>query len=140
MADTTPTIVQEYRNGLNRGELLIQKCLTCSALTLYPRYRCPKCQSSDLGWQAAVGHGVLHSFTVLRLGAPSGFEDELPYALGVVKLDEGVQLLARLRPDSKGDWDDYTCDSRVAFYPAAIDSNSVRPSAWFELADSSDSV
>ena len=59
------------------------------------------------------GKGTLHSFCVLRQGAPEGHEGDLPYALGVVKLDEGVQLLVRLAPDGDEDWSAYNCDDRV---------------------------
>lgn len=110
-------IVDEFRAGLERGELLLQSCKACRQLNMYPRHACPHCQSSDLGWQAAQGGGRLLSFTVLRAGAPEGFADELPYALGVVRLEEGVQLLARLVPDSDGEWSDYRCDAPVSFVP-----------------------
>jgi hypothetical protein len=127
----TGRIVTEFREGLARGELLIQKCHECSRLNMYPRYACPHCQCEALGWQRASGRGVLHSFTVLRVGAPDGFEDELPYALGVVKLDEGVQLLARLVPDADGDWNGYRCDDTVTFQPVSAEQARRRPCAWF---------
>lgn len=111
-------IVQGFRDGLARGSLLIQKCNSCDQLNMYPRYACPHCQSDDLGWQEADGAGMLMSVTVLRAGGPEGFEHEIPYALGVVRLDEGVQLLARLVPDTDGEWASYRCDAAVAFTPA----------------------
>ena len=85
------------------------------------------------GWPPA-GRGVLHSFTVQRLGAPSGFEADTPYALGVVKLAENVQLLGRLWPDADGGWDSYACDAEVEFHPAAKDEIARRPVAWFRLS------
>jgi uncharacterized OB-fold protein len=124
-------IRDEFRAGLARGELLLQKCTDCSKLNMYPRHACPHCQSLSLGWQRSSGHGVLHSFTVLRVGAPEGFEKELPYALGVVKLDEGVQLLGRLVADADGDWRGYQCDNRVEFRPASPTAVGYRPCAWF---------
>jgi len=130
----TSRIVAEFRDGLARGDLLIQKCNDCSGLNMYPRYACPHCQSQSLGWQPASGRGVLHSFTVLRLGAPEGFESELPYAIGVVKLEEGVQLLARLVPDLNGDWQSYRCDDPVKFKPVSAEQIQRRPCAWFARA------
>jgi len=123
-------IRDEFRAGLARGELLLQKCNDCGKLNMYPRHACPHCQSLSLGWQQSTGHGVLHSFTVLRVGAPEGFDKELPYALGVVKLDEGVQLLGRLVAES-GDWQSYQCDDRVEFRPATSTGPGYRPCAWF---------
>ena len=110
-----PRIVSEFRTGLAQGELLVQQCKNCGKPNMWPRYACPHCQSDDLGWVQSQGQGVLHSFCVLRQGAPEGHEGDLPYALGVVKLDEGVQILVRLAPDGEDDWSAYRCDDRVEF-------------------------
>lgn len=126
-------IVNDFRAGLARGELLVQKCNSCGKFNMYPRYACPFCQSEDLGWKKSSGTGTLMSFTVLRAGAPEGFESDLPYALGVVKLDEGVQLLARLANDSSGNWQHYRCDTKVTFAAASAEQIAVRPAAWFKL-------
>lgn len=112
---TTPKIVSEFRAGLASGELLIQNCNACGKPNMWPRYACPHCQSEDLGWVNSAGKGTLHSFCVLRQGAPEGFEADLPYAIGVVKLDEGVQLGVRLEPHGDKDWSAYQCDDRVEF-------------------------
>ena len=128
---TINVIRDEFRAGLARGELLLQKCNDCGKLNMYPRHACPHCQSLSLGWQRSSGRGILHSFTVLRAGAPEGFESELPYALGIIKLDEGVQMLARLTPEADGDWRGYQCDDRVEFEPAAAERVALRPCAWF---------
>lgn len=111
----TPKIVTEFREGLNEGKLLIQHCKSCGKNNMWPRYACPYCQSDDLGWTQSNGLGTLHSFCVLRQGAPEGHEEDIPYALGAVKLDEGVQLLVRLAPDGDDDWSAYRCDDRVSF-------------------------
>ena len=112
------TIIQGFRDGLATGDLLVQSCNACNQLNMYPRYACPHCQSDDLGWLKAGGTGTLMSFTVLRGGAPEGFEQDLPYAMGVVKLAEGVQLLGRLVPDADGDWSSYACDAPVVHVAA----------------------
>jgi uncharacterized protein len=132
---TVDTMTDEFRQGLTRGELLVQKCLDCGALTMYPKYACPSCQSERLGWTPSPGRGILHSYTVMRLGAPIGFEDDLPYALGIVHLDEGVQLLGRLIPGADGTWDGYELDSRIAFVPEGAPDGSERPVAWFGPAE-----
>jgi uncharacterized OB-fold protein len=123
-----------FRDALERGELLLQSCNACDGVIMYPRHRCPFCQSADLGWLTAAGGGVLHSYTVVRAVPPKGFEDDVPYALGVVKLDEGAQLLVRLQPGDDGTWDAYACDARVAFSPAGAEEIRRRPAPWFALA------
>lgn len=126
----TSQLTDAYYEALDRGELIVQKCQSCDKPIMYPKYVCPHCHSTELGWTPASGTGHLHSFTIQRVGAPSGFEDDLPYAVGVVKLDEGVQLLARLRPDADGAWDSYECDVRVSFDGTAGDGRHI---AWFQV-------
>lgn len=127
----TPVIVSDFRAGLASGTLLIQNCGVCGKPNMWPRYACPHCQSENLGWVKSAGHGTLHSFCVLRQGAPEGFEDDLPYAIGVVKLDEGVQLLVRLTPTGEDDWSAYQCDDRVSFVAVEPHEIERRPCATF---------
>jgi uncharacterized protein len=127
----TPVIVSEFRAGLASGELLIQNCNDCGKPNMWPRYACPHCQSENLGWVKSAGKGVLHSFCVLRQGAPEGFEDDLPYTIGVVKLDEGVQLLARLEAEGEEDWSAYACDDAVEFVAVSSSEVDRRPCATF---------
>tara|TARA_B110000902_G_scaffold219935_1_gene254582 strand:- start:33 stop:449 length:417 start_codon:yes stop_codon:yes gene_type:complete len=124
-------ITEEFRNGLSQGQLLLQKCLDCGKLNMYPRHACPHCQSDNLGWERAEGSGTLHTFTVLRAGPPQGFEAEIPYALAVVKLTEGVQFLARLSPDDQGGWDSYECDDKVVFSAKQTQDEIEKPCPWF---------
>jgi uncharacterized protein len=129
----TTALAKEFREGLTAGQLLVQKCEKCLRLNMYPRYACPFCQSRNLTWQKVSGKGRLDSFTVLRMGAPEGFETDLPYALAVVKLGEGVQLLARLIPDADGDWSQYACDQKLQF---ASTGPGQAICAWFKRAES----
>ena len=95
--------------------------------------RCPYCQSADLGWRDADGAGTLVSYSVVRAVPPNGFEDQLPYALGVIRLAEGVQLLARLEGEGEHGFDAYECDAPVRFSPHPADEMRARPVAWFRL-------
>jgi uncharacterized protein len=127
----TPIIVSEFRVGLASGELLIQSCDDCGKPNMWPRYACPHCQSENLGWVKSAGQGTLHSFCVLRQGAPEGFENDLPYAIGVIKLAEGVQLLARLEANGEDDWSAYQCDDDVEFVADDALEIERRPCATF---------
>lgn len=42
-----------------------------------------------------AGTGEIYSFTTLQ-EAPEGFEDQAPYVLALVKLDEGVLITAQI--------------------------------------------
>lgn len=124
-------LTTEYYESLVEGNLTVQKCHDCGTRIMYPRYRCPECFSSNLGWTGVSGRGTLHSYTVLLVGSPSGYEDDLPYAVCVVKLDEGAQLLGRLWPGEDGTWDHYACDDRVVFKSADRAEVAKHPCAWF---------
>jgi uncharacterized OB-fold protein len=126
-------LADAFNEALVEGRLTIQSCNDCGKPNMWPRYRCPFCQSADLGWKDADGMGTLVSYSIVRGVPPKGFEDELPYGLGVIKLDEGVQLLARLERDADGGFDGYECDAAVRFSPHPAEEMRERPVAWFRL-------
>jgi uncharacterized OB-fold protein len=132
-------LVESYDAGLTEGKLLIQQCEACGKAIMYPRWRCPFCFSDSLTFLEAEGTGTLYSFTVQHHTAPTAFADQQPYALGIVRLSEGVQLLARLVPDDDGGWSSYRCDAPVEFCPVppqpptAQGPAAGRPCAWFWL-------
>jgi uncharacterized protein len=132
-------IIAPYREALARGELLVQVCQACGARIMYPRHRCPECQSDQLGWLTASGQGTLNTYTVVRAVPPLGFEADLPYALGVVVLAEGVQLLARLWPSNGSDsWEGFEVNGSVEFHPASPEEIARRPVAWFRAGQRED--
>jgi uncharacterized OB-fold protein len=129
-------LAETYDKGLRDGTLLLQYCDKCERTIMYPKHRCPHCFGTDLSWVRAEGAGTLYSFTVQRLGAPSAFVDQLPYALGVVRLAEGVQLLGRLLPDEDGEWTNYRCNVAVELCsPPSRTPVSGRPVAWFRATE-----
>ncbi len=48
-----------------------------------------------MSWFKATGKGVLWSYVINHRAAP-GFEQEAPYAIAVVKLDEGPQMMTNI--------------------------------------------
>ena len=128
-------LVEAYDEGLRAGELRLQYCEKCERSIMYPKWRCPQCFGSELTWRPADGRGTVYSLTVQYLGAPTAFTDQLPYALAVVRLDEGVQLLGRLLPDADGAWGSYGFDVPVEFVPRPAGvPETERPIAWFRRA------
>lgn len=86
---------QPYWDGTRAGELRIQRCATCGESFFYPRIACPHCGSSDVAWVRASGRATLHSYVISHHPAP-GFEDDVPYVIAVVTLEEGPRLLTNL--------------------------------------------
>jgi uncharacterized OB-fold protein len=70
------------------------KCVKCGKVFFPPRLVCNGCKARDFETVDLPEEGEVVSFTVIRT-APSGFEDEAPYAIGVIRLGE-VQVLAQI--------------------------------------------
>lgn len=77
------------------GRLTGIRCGRCGEIAVPPKEFCPACQ--ERAWELVPlgGHGTIASFTVIRV-PPRGRAEEAPYAVAVVKLDEGVSLLGRI--------------------------------------------
>ena len=84
-----------YWEGAKRGELVIQACRSCSQHYFYPRPACPHCGSADVEWVRASGRGRLHTYVINHRPAP-GFEEDAPYAIAVVELEEGPRLMTNI--------------------------------------------
>ncbi len=67
------------------------KCKKCKALLVPPRNLCPKCLGTDFEWRSLEGIGTLITYTVIHF-PPTQFQALAPYAVGIVKLREGVRL------------------------------------------------
>ena len=77
------------------GRLTGIRCGGCGELAIPPKEYCASCQQRDWHSVPLSGAGTIVSFTVIRV-APRGRGGEVPYAVAVVKLDEGVSLLGRV--------------------------------------------
>jgi uncharacterized OB-fold protein len=84
-----------YRQALG-GTLHVQRCDDCDAYQHPPRYRCTWCGSPDVTWQPVTGDGHLYSWTVTHVPFDRGWAPAIPYATGLVELDEGVRLIGSL--------------------------------------------
>lgn len=84
-----------YWEAANRRELRIQYCNPCGSHYFYPRAACPRCGSSDVTWVAASGRARLHTYVINHRAAP-GFEEDGPYAIAVVELEEGPRMMANI--------------------------------------------
>jgi uncharacterized OB-fold protein len=83
-----------FYEGLEAGQLLIQRCCDCQALRAPPGPRCLACGSPDWNTIASKGRGRLFSYTVHHHPPLPGFE--MPHPIGLVDLDEGVRMLAAM--------------------------------------------
>jgi uncharacterized OB-fold protein len=88
---TLKTFFEEAR----AGRLTAIKCGQCGELAIPPKELCPSCGRRLWEVVPLQGTGTVVSFTVIRI-PPRGRLPEAPYAVAVVRLDEGVSLLGRI--------------------------------------------
>lgn len=96
MSDTTSTPAagaeKHYRDQLEQGNFLIQRCLSCTRGIFYPRMICPHCGSDKLEWIQPSGKGVVYSTTVVRRKPEHGGD----YNVALVDLAEGPRMMSRI--------------------------------------------
>lgn len=89
-----------YHKFLNEEKLMGSRCRKCGALFAPPRSICIKCYGSDMEWVELKGKGKLAAFTCIAVGPPfmieEGYDRKHPYCCGVVELEEGVKVDARI--------------------------------------------
>lgn len=88
-----------YWEGVEAGELRYQICNACAEPIFHPRGRCPYCLSGDLRVEVSAGRGVIYTLSVVHQAMSPGFADKVPYALGIVELDEGFHMFTELLAD-----------------------------------------
>jgi len=89
-----------YGRFLNEEKLMGSKCKKCGAFFVPPRPICIECYSSEMDWVEIKGEGKLAAFTCIAVGPPfmikQGYDRQHPYCSGVVELEEGVRVVARI--------------------------------------------
>jgi len=96
----------EFWEGCRRHELRIQRCAACRRARFAPRPACPHCGDLRFAWVRASGRGRVHSWTVIHGPTLPAFQHLVPYAAGVIALDEGVFMVGQIRgcpPEAVGE-------------------------------------
>jgi uncharacterized OB-fold protein len=86
---------KEYNRALRKGKLMGLKCNECQTVTCPPRMSCIGCGGLNLDIVQLSGQGHIVTFTTCFV-APQGRENELPYTIVIVQLDEGPWIMGNL--------------------------------------------
>lgn len=85
---------ENVTEGARNGELRLQHCADCGQIQYPPREVCGHCLSDNLSWRITDGAGVILARTRLHISVDPWFQDHLPVAVALVKLDAGPVLYA----------------------------------------------
>lgn len=88
---------EEFWGHCAQERLCFQRCKSCSTWRHLPRNMCAACGSSDWEWSQSSGRGRIYSWTVAHQAMHPALADEVPYAVVVVELEEGVRMVSRTR-------------------------------------------
>ena len=89
-----------YEQFLNEEKLMGSRCQECDTLFVPPRAICIKCYATEMEWIETKGKSKLIAFTCIAIGPPfmieEGYDRKCPYVSGVVELEEGPRIVARI--------------------------------------------
>ncbi len=97
MAEGSPETTG-YWDGVDADELRLKHCTECGRFLHPRRIMCSGCGLTNLEWKRVEGRGEVYTFSELHRATFPELTGSVPYFLGMVRLDEGVHLFARLFP------------------------------------------
>ncbi|MCK4387550.1 MAG: Zn-ribbon domain-containing OB-fold protein [Dehalococcoidia bacterium] len=89
-----------YNKLLSEHKLMGSRCKKCGHLAVPPKPICPECYGSEMELEEMKGRGKLVAYTVVAVGSPlmveEGYGREKYYCCGIVELEEGAKICARI--------------------------------------------
>ena len=89
-----------YKKLKEDGKLVGVRCRSCGHLSPEPRPMCPECHQFDMEWHPFSGRAKLSTFTCISVVpvvmAAKGYGRDRPYCSGIVTLEEGPSISARI--------------------------------------------
>ncbi len=89
------TTARYWREVPQRYRMEAGKCTACGEVHFPPRRVCMKCGKQEFETVVLPDTGTVETYTVIRV-APDEFTDLSPYAVAMVKLDNGTKLMSQL--------------------------------------------
>ena len=88
-------IFKDYNEALKENRLLGLKCQSCGTITVPPKIVCRQCASPNMDIIELKGTGKIRTFTTVYV-ASEGREEEIPYTIMLVELDDGPWIMGNL--------------------------------------------
>ncbi|MBI3303975.1 MAG: OB-fold domain-containing protein [Deltaproteobacteria bacterium] len=85
-----------FWGGCRKGQFLLQRCTACAAWRYPPAPICPRCAATEAVWTPTARTGRIHSFVIYHRAFHPAYTAEVPYAVALVELDEGIRLPLRV--------------------------------------------
>lgn len=92
----TSSVPLYWRLQRQKYNLFGTRCSTCNNVYFPPKDFCPECRrKGKIEKFRFSGKGKIISYTIIRV-PPEGFEKFTPYAVAIIKLDEGTRISGQI--------------------------------------------
>ncbi|MBI4645811.1 MAG: Zn-ribbon domain-containing OB-fold protein [Bacteroidia bacterium] len=88
-------VAKHWRETPARYRMEAVKCKKSGKIFFPKRLICTESDCRDFDTLNLSGKGKIETFTIIRT-APSGFEDQAPYAIGLIAMDEGIRVMGQI--------------------------------------------
>jgi uncharacterized OB-fold protein len=88
-------VARHWRTQNQRYTLTGEVCKACGSKIFPPRDLCPECEAPAKTPFTFSGRGQVYSFSTVY-SVPEGYEENAPYTVALVKLEEGPLVTAQL--------------------------------------------
>jgi uncharacterized OB-fold protein len=91
-------VARFWREIPQRYNFMGNKCGSCERIYFPPRESCPFCRRKSIGKMEEIklsGKGEVVTYSIIHVG-PSGFDEQTPYPIAIIKLEEGPQITAQI--------------------------------------------
>ncbi len=91
-------VARFWREIPQRYNLIGDKCGSCERVFFPPKESCPYCRRKSMGKMNQIklsGKGEVVTYTIIHAG-PEDFEEQVPYPIAIIKLEEGPQVTAQI--------------------------------------------
>ena len=86
-----------FWSACNEERLVIQQCKACGTNRFPATHYCANCQSDSYDWVESSGKGKVFSWIIVNHPVPGDiWGDAVPYAVGLIELDEGVRMVSNI--------------------------------------------
>jgi uncharacterized OB-fold protein len=88
--------MRPFFDAAREHRLVVLRCCSCGTLRFPARELCNSCLSREVEWVPVCGRGTIFSYSVMHQVYHPGFANEVPYAVAVVELAEGVRMTTNI--------------------------------------------
>jgi uncharacterized protein len=85
-----------FWEATRQHKLRLPHCQSCGHTWFPPYARCPRCLSPDRDWNDVSGRGEVFAFTIFDRPYLKSFQDEIPYHVALIHLQEGPMLYGNI--------------------------------------------